>query len=70
MVKAVLFEAHGGEDRFPAWPRAFLSRFQSGRNRLGISCNRFEKFNKWLLTAYFEVIHEHFFREVTFCIFD
>ena len=24
-----------GEDRFPAWPRALLRWFQSGRNRLG-----------------------------------
>ena len=45
MVKAVLFESQGGEDRFPAGPRAFLSWFQSGRNRLG-SCNRFEELNK------------------------
>ena len=42
MVKAVAYEAHGGEDRFPAGPRAHLSWFQSGRNRLG-SCNRFEE---------------------------
>ena len=35
MVKAVLFEAQGGEDRFPAGPRALLRWFQSGRNRLG-----------------------------------
>ena len=46
MVKAVSFEAQGGEDRFSVWPRAFLGRFQSGRNRLGISCNRFEELNK------------------------
>ena len=45
IVKAVLFEAQGGEDRFLAGPRAFLSWFQSGRNRLG-SCNRFEELNK------------------------
>ena len=35
MVKAVLFEAHGGEDRFPAGPRALLRWFQRGRNRSG-----------------------------------
>ena len=29
----------------------------------------FEELNKQLLTAYFEVIQEHFFREVTFSIF-
>ena len=34
------------------------------------TCNRFEELNKNLLTAYFEVIQEHFFREVTFSIFD
>ena len=34
MFKAVLFEAQGGEDRFPAGPRALLRWFQSGRNRL------------------------------------
>ena len=34
------------------------------------TCNRFEELNKYLLTAYFEVIQEHFFREVTFSIFD
>ena len=35
MVKAVLFDAQGGEDRIPAGPRAFLRWSQSGRNRLG-----------------------------------
>ena len=35
MVKAVLFEAQGGEDAFPAGARALLRWFQSGRNRLG-----------------------------------
>ena len=34
MVKAVLFEAQGGEARFPAGPRALLRWFESGRNRL------------------------------------
>ena len=29
MVKAVLFEAQGGGDGFPAGPRAFLSRFST-----------------------------------------
>ena len=61
MVKAVVFEAQGDENnRFPAAPLALLSWFQSGRKGLG-SCNRFEEFNKYLLTAYFEVIQEHFF---------
>ena len=45
MVKAVVYEAQGGEDRFPAGARALLSWFQSGRNRLG-NCNRFEELNK------------------------
>ena len=31
MVKAVVHQAQVGEDRFPAWPRALLSWFQSGR---------------------------------------
>ena len=56
-----------GKDRFPAGPRALLIWFESGRKGLG-SCNRFEELNKWLLTAYFEVIQEHFFREVTYSI--
>ena len=34
MVMAVLFEALGGGDRFPAGPRTLLRWFQSGRNRL------------------------------------
>ena len=34
-VKAVLYEAPRGEDRFPAGQRALLRWFQSGRNRLG-----------------------------------
>ena len=34
------------------------------------SCNRFEELNKQLLTAYFGVIQGHFFREVTFSIFE
>ena len=34
MVKAMLFEAQGGEDRLPAEPRAIFSSFQSGKNRL------------------------------------
>ena len=45
MVKAVVHQAQGGEDRFPAGPRVLLSRFQSGRKGLG-SCNRFEELNK------------------------
>ena len=49
-----------GEDPFPAGPRALLCWFQSGRKGLG-SCNRFEKLNKQLLTANFEVIQKHFF---------
>ena len=51
------------------FPRDLLSWFQSGGKGLG-SCNRFQELNKLLLTAYFEVIQEHFFREVTFSIFD
>ena len=35
MVKATLFEVQGGEDRFPAGPRALLRWFQRGRKRLG-----------------------------------
>ena len=46
-----------------------MSWFQSAGKGLG-SCNRFQELNKLLLTAYFEVIQEHFFREVTFSIFD
>ena len=34
MVKAVVYEAQGGEDRFPAGPRERLSWFQSGRKRI------------------------------------
>ena len=45
MVKAVVHQAQGGKDRFPAGPRALLSCFQSGRKGLG-SCNRFEELNK------------------------
>ena len=45
MVKAVVHQGQGGEDRFPAGPRALLSWFQSGRKGLG-SCNRFEELNK------------------------
>ena len=65
----MVHQAQGGEDRFPAGPRALLSWFQSGRKGLG-GCNRFEELNKQLLTAYSEVIQEHSFREVTFSIFD
>ena len=48
MVKAVVYEAQGGEDRFPAGPRALLSWFQSaGSEEKGLgSCNRFEELNK------------------------
>ena len=45
MVKAVIHQAQGGEDRFPAGPRALLSCFPSGRKGLE-SCNRFEELNK------------------------
>ena len=45
MVKAVVHQAQGGEDRLPAGPNALLSWFQSGRKGLG-SCNRFEELNK------------------------
>ena len=51
MVKAVIHQGQGGEDPFPAGPRALLSWFQSGRKGLG-SCNRFEQLNNQLLTAY------------------
>ena len=61
MVKAVVHQAQGSADRFPAGPRTLLSWFQSGRKGLG-RCNRFEELNKLLLTAYFEVIQEHFFK--------
>ena len=60
MVKAAVHQAQGGEDPFPAGPRALSCWFQSGRKGLG-SCNRFEKLNKQLLTANFEVIQKHFF---------
>ena len=36
MVNAVMYKAHGVEDRFPAGPRVLLSWFQSGRNQLGV----------------------------------
>ena len=45
MVKAGVYEAQGGEDQFPAGPRALLSWFRSGRKGLG-TCNRFEELNK------------------------
>ena len=45
MVKAVVHQAQGGEDRFAVGPRALLSWFQSGRKGLG-SCNSFEELNK------------------------
>ena len=45
MVKAVVHQAQGGEDRFPAGPRVLLSWFQRGRKGLE-SCNRFEELNK------------------------
>ena len=38
MVKAVVHQGQGGEDRFPAGPRALLSWLQSGRKGLG-TCN-------------------------------
>ena len=44
MVKTVVHQAQGAEDRFSAAPRALLSWFQSGRKGLG-SCNLFEKLN-------------------------
>ena len=47
MVKAVVHQARGGEDRFPARLKALLSWFQSGREGLE-SCNRFEELNKKL----------------------
>ena len=45
MVKAVLHQAQGGKDRFPAGPGGLLIWFESGRKGLG-SCNRFEEHNK------------------------
>ena len=45
IVKAVVHQGQGGEDGFPAGPRALLSWFQSGRKGLG-TCNRFEELNK------------------------
>ena len=45
MFKAVVHEAQGGEDLFPAGSRELLSWFRSGRKELG-SCNRFEELNK------------------------
>ena len=44
MVKAVVHQAQGGEDRLPVGPNALLSSFQSGRKGLG-SCNGFEELN-------------------------
>ena len=46
MVKVVVYEAQGGEDRFPAEPRALLSWFQSERKSIRKFCKRFEKLNK------------------------
>ena len=34
MVKAVVYEGKGGEDRFPAGPRVLFSWFQSGRKMI------------------------------------
>ena len=45
MVKAVVYQAQRGENRFPAGLKALLSWFQSGRKGLE-SCNRFEELNK------------------------
>ena len=45
MVKAAVHLAQGGEDRFPAGPRALLSWFQSGRKRIR-KYNRFEELSK------------------------
>ena len=74
MKKVWLFsnwQAQGGEDRFRAGPRALLSWFQIGRKGLR-SCNRFEELNKYLLTAYFEVIQKHCFQggNILISIFD
>ena len=44
MVKAVVYEAQGGEDRFPVGRRAPPSWFQSERKELG-GYNRFEELN-------------------------
>ena len=45
MVKAVVYQARGGEGRFPAGLKALLSWFQSRRKGLE-SYNRFEELNK------------------------
>ena len=45
MVKAVVHQAQGGEDRLPADPNALLSWFQSGRKGLE-SCSRFQELKK------------------------
>ena len=45
MVKAVVHQVKGGEDRFRAGPRALFSWFLSVRKGLG-SCNRFEQLSK------------------------
>ena len=45
MVKVVEYETQGGEDRFPAGPRALLSWFRVEEKGLG-NCNRFEELNK------------------------
>ena len=46
MVKAAVRQAQGGEDRSPAGPRALLSWFQSGRNRLG-GMKKVWQFSNW-----------------------
>ena len=45
MVKAVVYEAQAGMDRFSAEPRALLSCFRVEEIGLG-SCNRFEELSK------------------------
>ena len=45
MIKAVVHQAQGDEDRFRAGPRDLISCFQSVRKELG-SCNGFEQLNK------------------------
>ena len=53
----------------PSWVKSTSKLVTEWKKGLG-TCNRFEELNKYLLTDYFEVIQEHFFREVTFSIFD
>ena len=46
MVKAVVYETQGGENRSPAGPRALLSWKKRVEEKGLGSCNRFEELNK------------------------